>query len=275
MAKTESATSAASAFRALHREGEILVLPNAWDAASARLVEACGAAAVATSSAAMSWARGVADGERLGRDALVQTVAEIVRVVRVPVSVDLEAGYAAEPEAIAPTLAAVLEAGAVGINLEDGTAPPEVLAAKIAVARRTAARVGVELFINARTDVYFRNLVPAERALDETLRRARVYREAGCDGVFVPRLVAPEQIRAVAADVRLPLNVLAVPGLAPVAQLQSWGVRRVSAGASLAAAALARVRRATRELLERGEYDAMFDDAVAAREMNELFARAP
>jgi 2-methylisocitrate lyase-like PEP mutase family enzyme len=263
--------SSASTFRDLHREGALLVLPNAWDAATARLVEACGAAAIATSSAAVSWAHGFADGEKLDPATLVRVVAEIVRVVRVPVSVDAEAGYAARPEDIAESLAALIDAGAVGVNLEDGAAPPEALAAKIAVAKRVAARAGVDLFVNARTDVYLRGLVAAPGAVDETLRRARLYREAGCDGLFVPGLAARAEVETVVREARLPLNLMVVSGLAPAAELRGWGVRRLSAGSGLAQATLGFVRRATTELLEHGTYAALSADAVTYGEMNTLF----
>jgi 2-methylisocitrate lyase-like PEP mutase family enzyme len=251
----------------------MLLLPNAWDGASARLIEACGAAAIATSSAAVSWAHGVPDGEHLSLEMLLATTREIVRVVRVPVSIDLEAGYDATPEAMGPVVRQVLDAGVVGINLEDGTAPPEVLMAKIEVARRTAAGAGIDLFINARTDVYLRGLVAPEERLRVTLERALRYREAGCDGLFVPGLTRPEEISTIAKTAGVPLNVMALPGLAPVARLQELGVRRLSLGMALAQAALGTVRRHCSALLERGEYGGLFDEQVAYGEMNALLAR--
>jgi 2-methylisocitrate lyase-like PEP mutase family enzyme len=256
-------------FRALHQAERLLVLPNAWDAASARLVEAAGAAAVATSSAAVAWAHGRADGEQLDTATVLATVREIIGVVRLPVTVDLEAGYSAEPAAIAGLIAAVVDAGAVGVNLEDGVAAPERLAEKIAVAKRA----GGDLFVNARVDVYLRNLAEGDAAVAETLRRARLYRDAGADGLFVPGLVDPESIRVIAREAQMPLNLLARPSLAPVAELQRWGVRRLSIGCSLAQAALATARAATRELLERGTYGALFADSVPTAELNGWFKR--
>src|SRR4051812_9679943 len=142
--------SQSATFRELHRSGSLLVLPNAWDAASARLVELAGAAAVATSSAAVAWAHGHSDGEKLDRATVLAMVREIVRVVRVPVSVDLEAGYSADPAGIADLIGAILDAGAVGINLEDGVESPDLLARKIAVAKQVAQRADRDLFVNAR-----------------------------------------------------------------------------------------------------------------------------
>jgi 2-methylisocitrate lyase-like PEP mutase family enzyme len=260
-----------TSFGELHRSGSLLVLPNAWDAASARLVEVAGAAAIATSSAAVAWSHGRSDGEQLDAAALLATAREIVRAVKVPVSVDFEAGYSAEPAGIAELLAAVLDTGAVGINLEDGVADPALLAAKITVARQVAARAGQELFVNARTDVYLRNLASGEAAVAETLRRARIYREAGADGIFVPGVVEPNAIAVIAKEAQLPLNVLARPSLAPVAELQRLGVRRLSVGCALAQAALARARKATRELLEHGTYGALYEEAIPVPELNGWF----
>src|SRR6185436_19077316 len=142
-----------SAFRQLHERG-LLLLPNAWDAGSARLMESLGAKAIATTSAGGAWARGDNDGNRLPVPKLIGVVEEIARVVRVPLTVDLEAGYSDEPSAVAETAARVAAAGAVGINIEDGEGSPDLLCAKIEAVKRAAQGSGVDLFVNARTDVY-------------------------------------------------------------------------------------------------------------------------
>ncbi|MCU0685672.1 MAG: isocitrate lyase/phosphoenolpyruvate mutase family protein [Polyangiaceae bacterium] len=264
MNEKEFRSERARAFRELHREGSLLVLPNAWDAGSARLVESCGASAVATSSAAVAWAHGAADGEQLERGVLVRAVGEIARVVRGPLSVDAEAGYAAEPAGVAETVGALVEAGAVGINLEDGAGAPELLAAKIEAAKRAAASAGVELFVNARTDVY-----------EEVVRRARLYQAAGADGLFVPGLTAPAEIEIVVREARLPLNLMIRPNLPPADELRRLGVRRLSAGTALSLATFGFVRRATRELLERGTYEPLLAGAAGYDEMNALFGPRP
>lgn len=183
----------AQTFRGLHAEG-LLVLPNVWDAGSARLVESLGAKALATTSAAVAWSHGYADGDFLPVRLLVATVASIVRVVGLPVSVDMEGGYADDPAAVGEAVAQVVGAGGGGINLEDGTGHPDRLCAKIEQARRAGGAV----FVNARTDVYLRGLVPADRRVEETLARARSYRAAGADGIFVPGLTEAAEIRTVA-----------------------------------------------------------------------------
>lgn len=258
-------------FRDLHAPGELLRLPNAWDAGSARLIEANGAAAIATTSAGLAWARGYRDGDRVPGPVLSAAVAEIARVISVPLSADVEGGYSDDPTAVGETVAAVIGAGAVGVNLEDGGGAVELLCEKIEVAKQVALRAGVDLFVNARTDVYLRGLVPKERALEEAVARGQRYQAAGCDGFFVPKIADTAEIRAIADAVALPLNVLVMPGLAPVTELRKLGVRRVSAGSGIAAAALGTVQRATRQFLEDGRYDAMFETSADYRAMNDLF----
>jgi 2-methylisocitrate lyase-like PEP mutase family enzyme len=262
----------AARFRALHAPDQLLVLPNAWDAGSARLIESLGAKAIATTSSGVCWARGYPDGKSLPLAVVVGAIAEITRVTRLPVSADVEAGYSAEPAGAAETVRAVIGAGAVGINLEDGTNPPELLAAKIGAVKQAARGAGVDLFVNARTDVYLKRLVAPERAVEETLARAKRYQEAGCDGLFVPGLARREAIDAVVAGTPLPLNLMLLPNLPPVAELRALGVRRVSAGGAVASAALGAARRATKQLLEEGRYEALFAEPVAYLEMNALFA---
>ena len=159
----------------------------------------------------------------------------------------------------------------MGINLEDGNAPPDLLAAKIEAVKRAARRSGVELFVNARTDVYLKRLVPPERAVAETIARAGRYRDAGCDGLFVPGLGQRDAIESIAGDIALPLNVMVLPSLAPVAELRKWGVRRLSAGSAVAAAALGAARRAAKQLLEEGRYEGLYVEPVGYAEMNALF----
>lgn len=264
-----SRQDSADRFRRLHQEG-ILVLPNAWDAGSARLIESLGAKAIATTSAGVAWAHGYADGDRLPVPLLEATVAEIARAVRVPLSVDVESGYSEAPVAVGETVAAVIEAGAVGINIEDGSGAPDLLCAKIERARQAGVRFGVDLFVNARTDVYLRQLVPAERRVEETLARAERYRAVGADGIFVPGLVDAVEIRAVAKASLLPLNVLSWNGLPGSAELEALGVRRLSAGSGIAGAVLARTAALAASFLETGTFGAAVDKELPYGKLNEL-----
>jgi 2-methylisocitrate lyase-like PEP mutase family enzyme len=174
-------------FRNLHRD--LLLLPNAWDSGSARLFESVGAKAIATTSAGIAWSRGYSDGDALPIEQLLATTRDIARVIRVPLTIDIEGGYSIDPVVVARVVGGIIDAGAVGINIEDGTGSPDLLCAKIEAAKQTAARAGVDLFINARTDVYLRSLASTDGAVEEVGRRATMYQAAGCDGIFVPQTV--------------------------------------------------------------------------------------
>jgi 2-methylisocitrate lyase-like PEP mutase family enzyme len=203
---------------------------------------------------------------------LLAAVKEIARVISVPLSVDMEAGYGTDLAAIAENAFALASAGVVGINIEDGTDRPEVLCERIAATKRGAARAGVDLFVNARTDVYLKGLTTPERAADEAIARGLKYREAGADGLFVAALVDPASIRKVVAAVPLPLNVLVWAKLPSVSELGALGVHRVSAGSGISSAVHGLTRRAARQFLGGGGYDAIFEGAMPYPELNALFA---
>ena len=257
-------------FRRLH-QGSLLILPNAWDAGSARLIESRGAKAIATTSAGLAWSAGYADGDVLPVEHLLRAVRAIARVIHVPLTIDIEGGYSDDPAAVAMLVAAILDAGAVGINIEDGAGSADLLCSKIAAARECAQRRGVDLFINVRTDVYLRSLAADGDAVAEVRRRAERYRAAGCDGLFVPGLRDCSEIEAIATAIQpLPLNVMLVPGLPSIELLQARGVRRLSAGSAIAQAALGRIARLTGDLLA-GRTEEMFEDCADYGETNRLF----
>ncbi len=258
-------------FHVLHaHEGTALVLPNVWDAVSARLMQQCGVRAIATTSGGLSWAHGYADGGALPMQSHLATVREIVRVVQLPLTVDLEDGYAEDAASVAANVAEFIKAGAVGINIEDGASAPALLAAKIAAIRQLAAQMELDLFINVRTDVYLRALVAPELRVEESIARAALYRQAGADGLFVPGLADLAQIARISAAVAMPLNVMAVPGLAGVQQLAQHGARRVSAGTALMQAVLAHTRTMAADMLASGSFAALFENAVPYGELNAM-----
>jgi 2-methylisocitrate lyase-like PEP mutase family enzyme len=259
-----------SVFRALHRPGHPVVLVNAWDAASARLFVEEGAAAIATSSAALAWSLGHADGQRLPLKALLGAVEHIQAVIDVPLTVDLEEGYGDTPSAVADVVRQVAAVGAVGINVEDGRHDPALLADKIAAIRA----LGVPMFVNARVDVYLKQLGAPEARLAETERRIARYVAAGADGVFVPGLVDLAAITHLAAVAGAPLNALAFGGAPSVPALAEAGVARVSLGCGPMQATLGLARRIAREVLGTGTYVAMSEGALSVAEVNALFTRA-
>ncbi len=241
-------------FHAQHADG-LLRLPNAWDAGSARLAHAAGARAIATSSAAVAWAHGWPDGDRLPVELLLQTTRAMAGATTLPVTVDIEGGYSDEPARVGDLAAAILAAGAVGINIEDGSKAPALLCAKIAAARAAAAAAGVDLYINARIDVWLRGLAPVGERVAETLARAARYRAAGANGLFAPGITDEAEIAALVAGTDMPVNVLAWTGLPEAERLQALGVRRLSAGSAISEAMHAHVLAMMREFVATGRVD--------------------
>jgi 2-methylisocitrate lyase-like PEP mutase family enzyme len=259
----------AATFHMLHKE--FLVLPNAWDAASARMMQEAGAKAVATSSAAVAWARGYADGHHFPIAKLVVAIEEIARAVSLPITCDAEGGYDDDPARAAANVAALIDAGAVGVNLEDGKQPHELHLKKIEAVRNAAERAGVDLFINARTDVYLKRLAPQEEAVAETLRRAAAIRSAGASGLFVPAVVKADDIAAIAAGAGLPLNVMAMPGAPNAAELKGLGAKRHSAATAIFNAAMAGAREAAEDFLASGDSEELWQRRGAPLDYNALF----
>jgi len=256
-------------FHALHRD--LLILPNAWDAASARIIQDAGAKAIATSSAAVAWAHGYADGHHFPVPKLIAVVEEIARSVSVPITTDAEAGYDDDPARVAENVRALIDVGAVGINIEDGKAPHETHLRKIEAVREAAVGAGVDLFINARTDVILKQLVPAEQAVEETLRRGAAIKAAGASGLFVPGITEREMITAIVAGVDLPLNVMARPGLPDAGEFKAWGVKRLSAATSVFNAAMAGAQAATVEFLNSGSSETLWARRGAPPDYNKMF----
>ncbi|GMA36040.1 isocitrate lyase/PEP mutase family protein [Demequina litorisediminis] len=215
---TSNSTANAADFRALHHQTRPLALPNAWDVGSAIIAEHCGASAIATTSAGIAWSRGRSDGEGLDRDGLIDAIRAIAAAVSVPVTADIEGGHARDGAGVYDTVAAVIDAGAVGINIEDGDRDPVETAARIAQARKAADAAGIGLFVNARTDVFLRGLVPEDGLLAETVARAERYADAGADGVFVPGLADMGLITEPAPAVPLPLNIMVADGSPTIAE---------------------------------------------------------
>jgi 2-methylisocitrate lyase-like PEP mutase family enzyme len=270
----------AARFRALHKAPSPLVLPNAWDVASARIVEAAGFPAIATTSAGIAFSLGYRDGEQITRDEMLLVVARIARAVSVPVSADMEAGYGNRPEDMARLAVGLVRAGAVGLNLEDSVRSPvrgladlSLQTRKIRALRESAAKAGVPLFINARVDTYLISYGDPEARFAETVRRARAYREAGADCIYPIDLRDLSTIRRLVSELAYPINILAGPGAPSLAELERAGVRRASFGSGPMGAAMAVVCRIARELRERGGYEAL-RDAMTHNELTQLFPPA-
>jgi 2-methylisocitrate lyase-like PEP mutase family enzyme len=270
----------ANTFRSLHQRSSPLVLLNVWDAASAAVFSRAGAPALATTSAGVAWSAGYADGEHMPFSDLVRVVANICRVVTVPVSVDIERGFGASRAGVAANVGALVDAGAIGVNIEDGIdettnvlRAAQDLAERVAAIRALANSLGVPLFINARTDAYFLPAPDAEQRFEDAAARLELYIQAGADGAFAPGLTDTTEIARLAARIRVPLNVYAgYAGVPPIADLAAAGARRISVGCGPLQGLLGRVQEMARELLTEARYDTMFQGALSAASLNDLFA---
>ena len=265
----------AEALRSLHHGDKPLVLANAWDAASARIFEDLGFPAIATSSAGVAFTLGYPDGQFIPRDEMLLMTRRIASVAGVPVTADIEAGFGGDNlDELLATVRGVMDAGVVGINLEDGDAgglyPIDVQAAKIRAIRGYATEYGVPLVINARTDAFRVTGLTNDQRIEAALGRAAAYLEAGADCIFTPFVTDIETIEVLAKGIAGPLNILAVAGSPPVSELARAGVARISTGGGPCRAALGMARRIGRELLETGTYAHMAEGAVSYAEMNAL-----
>jgi 2-methylisocitrate lyase-like PEP mutase family enzyme len=262
-----------TAFRELHQNTTPLRLPNAWDAGSARLFESLGARAVATTSAGVAWALGYADGRLLAVSELMGLASRMIRVIKVPLSFDIENGYSDDPKVVAGHAVRLAELGIAGINIEDGRDQPSLLASKIEAIRDAVSKANIDLFVNVRSDVFLASLVDKSKLLDETITRGKLYARAGADGFFVPGIAQAEHITAVASATSLPLNVMAWPGLAAATELGRLGVRRLSAGSAIPQVLWARAEELAREFLQSGDSAPLSQAAMPYSRLQSLFPK--
>jgi 2-methylisocitrate lyase-like PEP mutase family enzyme len=254
----------AEAFRAAHRGPKLLLLPNAWDAMSARQFEAAGFPAIATTSGGVAWALGHADGEKTPWPEVVGATERIVRAVRVPVTADIEAGYGDTPEAVGKSIGEILKTGVVGFNLEDGTPRADVpvrsvddAVARIKAARAAADAVGVPAVINARIDLYLKNVGDPAGRFDETVKRAKAYLAAGADCIYPFGFIDLETMGRLAKAIPAPINIVARPGTPPAAELERVGVRRVTIASGATLAVMSLIKTIGEELFRTRAFDGL------------------
>lgn len=267
----------AKIFSEIHYQKKPFILANAWDAASARIFEKAGFSAIGTTSAGIAASKGYRDGQNIPLEEVLDTVKQILLAVELPVSVDIEAGFGKNNKELVHNIKKVLSLGAVGINLEDGTGckicpltPIREQADKI---RSIRSEISSEnLWINARIDVLYLGLVEKEAALDETIRRAHAYLEAGANSVFVfGGANDKDSISRLIREIKAPLNLLANPQLPSIEELQKLGVARVSLGSGPMRATLGLLEEISQELLEFGTYRSLTKNAVSFPALQELF----
>lgn len=260
----------------MHRGQRILLLPNAWDVASARVFEEAGFGAIATTSAGIAFTLGYPDGQRISRNEMLQAVSRIATAIKVPITADVEAGYGDRPEDAAQTALAVIESGAVGMNLEDASGHVNHLLVdlqlqleKIAAINESKRKTGVPIVLNARTDVYLLQVGPGEKRYDQALRRLAAFRDAGADCLFLPGLRDAATIGRMVKDLNFPLNILAGPGSPSVPELQQLGVARVSLGSSTMRATIGLLGRIAEELKTTGTYRSL-ENAPSHDDVNRM-----
>ncbi|HVV45136.1 MAG TPA: isocitrate lyase/phosphoenolpyruvate mutase family protein [Bryobacteraceae bacterium] len=263
----------AELFRSLHSGAEILVLPNAWDAISARIVEAEGFPAVATSSGGVAAVLGYPDGQKISRSEMLHMVARIVAAVDVPVTADVEAGYGDAAE----TAREVIAAGAVGMNLEDMAdhvliALPQQLESIRAV-KKVVDQAGMPFVLNARTDIFLAKHGEESTRFDRAVERLNAFREAGADCLFAPGVADAETIGRLVKAVQGPLNILVTIGTPPLAGLKRLGVKRVSTGSGPSRVALGALRRFARQVRDEGSWKPLEAEAVTYAEVQKLLSR--
>jgi 2-methylisocitrate lyase-like PEP mutase family enzyme len=259
----------AERFRKLHHGPRLLLLPNAWDVASAKILEECGHPAIATSSAGVAYSLGYVDGQRISRDEMLEVTGRIARAVNIPVTADLEAGYGTSAKDMAETVKAAIAAGIIGMNLEDVTGDDEdslvdlsLQVEKIRAIREAGLSAGVPFVLNARTDIYLMPIGPEATRFDRTVERLRAYRAAGADCVFAPGVYDLATIQKLVKAIDAPLNILANPACPPVPEMEKAGVARVSAGSGIMRAAMGIVQRVGKEMLEARSCETMFTGSV-------------
>ncbi|MGW8821339.1 isocitrate lyase/phosphoenolpyruvate mutase family protein [Paenibacillus sp. JNUCC32] len=250
-----------TAFKKLH--SNFFILPNAWDAASAKTFEKCGFKAIGTTSAGIAVSHGYAD-RNMPFDRMLNTVRRIVQTVDIPVTVDMEDGYGQTPDEVAESVKQVIKAGATGINIEDSSmdrqAPlHDILLQqnKLAVIRGLGNAMGYPLFINARIDAYWIKSMPPAGRLGETIKRAHAYLEAGADCIFVPGIQEISDIQTLRHEISCPINVLAGPGMPSANELEALGIQRISTGSGPFRAAISLLHRMGHEILEEGTFEHM------------------
>lgn len=267
----------AETFLALHHASELLVLPNVWDPLGARLLESLGYPAVATASAAVAYSLGYDDGERIAFDRMLAVVRSVAASVDVPVTADIERGYAEDLERLADNILWLLEAGAVGVNLEDSFSEGGALrdvaeqCRRIRAVRDAAAGAGIPLVVNARIDVYLSRTAPTpEGMLRETIARGRAYLDAGADCLYPIGAGDRDTLAAIVEATGAPVNVYARKGVPPMRELEEIGVRRLSLGPGLLKTSLTAMKRVAEELRSYGSYEPFTEGVLDSEEIVRL-----
>src|SRR5665213_2899226 len=277
-----SRTDKAKTFRDLHAGKSLLILPNVWDPLGAALLEELGYPAVATASASIAYTHGVADGENLKLSDLLILRKKIVAAVHIPVTADIESGYAHSEEELRENINQILEAGIVGVNIEDYDLknkmlyPVEVQCKRLRTVRRTAEAAGIPLYINARTDVYVKGTewVSAGKKWEETRNRGMAYLKAGADGIYPITMNREQDIKKLVTALSCPVNILAIPGIPDLKRLTQIGVARLSTGPGFLKIAVRAMKRAALQLLNGEGLTTITENEITSEYLKKLVSHA-
>ena len=264
----------------LHHNGKLLVLPNIWDPLGAILLESLGYAAVATASASIAFSNGYPDGEKIPFKELLEILKKIVRSVKIPVTADIESGYATNNAELTENIKMLLDAGIAGINFEDTNKDDKTIISieaqceKLSLIRNTASEMGIPLFINARTDVYLKeNDLSDEEKLSEAIRRGKAYKDAGADGFYPIFLKEETAMKSIVKEVGLPVNILILPGIQGFEELQDLGIARVSLGPGFLKTAINAMKNIAEKLLRNEGMQEVTDNPVTSAYLNTLISK--
>ncbi|MCM3530244.1 isocitrate lyase/phosphoenolpyruvate mutase family protein [Cytobacillus oceanisediminis] len=271
----------AKTFHRLHQQSSTFVLPNAWDVISAKMFEECGFKAIGTTSAGIAASLGYLDGQSIPLNKMVETIENIAKSVNVPVSADIEAGYGQTVEEVLETVKAVAAAGAIGINLEDGTGDPNrpifditSQVEKITAIKELSESRNMPLFINARTDLYWLNIGDSSTRLQEAIKRAKAYQDAGADCIFIPGLTDRKIIKKIREEVSCPINLLVDPDMPSLSELSDIGIERLSCGSVPFRATLTFLRTISEEIVNRQTFQHMTNgDVLSYKRLTEFIQK--
>jgi 2-methylisocitrate lyase-like PEP mutase family enzyme len=278
-AEPESQSDKANSLFDLHHNGKLLVLPNIWDPLGALLLESLGYSAVASASASIAFSNGYPDGEKIPLKDLIVILQRIVKSVKIPVTADIESGYAENNSILKENIKKLIDTGISGINFEDSRNNDELISIKaqcekISIIKKTADEKGVHIFLNARTDVYIKsNHLTEGEKLSETIRRGNAYKEAGADCFYPILLKKNDDIRMVIKEVNLPLNILLIPGIPDFDELNNLGAARLSLGPGFLKIALKIMKNTAEKLLHYEGMNEIASNPVTSAYVNSLITK--
>ncbi|MCG8525039.1 MAG: isocitrate lyase/phosphoenolpyruvate mutase family protein [Opitutales bacterium] len=272
----------AKAFHALHHAGKLLILPNIWNPVGAKMLEHQGYPAVATASAALSASLGYLDGEKISRNTLLEQIGRIANSVDVPVTADIESGYGESTDELKETIRGVIDAGIVGINIEDSTddgekmRPIDEQCEHLAAVREAADEVDVRLFINARIDAFMSEVYPnSESQFSDAITRAKAFLEAGANGVYPIGPGDEATIKRLRKEIDAPINILAREGAISLKEMQAIGINRVTFGPYIFRSCYGKLKTIAQELKDLGAYDCFIEGSVSGPEMADYLNDSP